>query len=147
MEEKDIRWIQRFSNYRRALAKFNQAVEIVSDQMDWGEDVDDLLEEGLIQRFEYTHELAWKVMKDYAEYQGHTNIQGSRDAFRKALEMGIIDDERWMESIKDRNLTSHNYDDETAQNVLTAIIEVYAPLLNAFEKKMLPLSGIEPTLF
>lgn len=147
MEEKDIRWIQRFSNYRRALARFNQAVEIVSDQMDWGEDVDDLLEEGLIQRFEYTHELAWKVMKDYAEYQGHTNIQGSRDAFRKALEMGIIDDERWMESIKDRNLTSHNYDDETAQNVLTAIIEVYAPLLNAFEKKMLPLSGIEPTLF
>ena len=147
MEEKDIRWIQRFSNYRRALVKFNQAVEIVSDQMDWGEDVDDLLEEGLIQRFEYTHELAWKVMKDYAEYQGHTNIQGSRDAFRKALEMGIIDDERWMESIKDRNLTSHNYDDETAQNVLTAIIEVYAPLLNAFEKKMLLLSGIEPTLF
>lgn len=147
MEEKDIRWIQRFSNYRRALAKFNQAVEIVSDQMDWGEDVDDLLEEGLIQRFEYTHELAWKVMKDYAEYQGHTNIQGSRDAFRKAFEMGIIDNEHWMESIKDRNLTSHNYDDETAQNVLTAIIEVYAPLLNAFEKKMLPLSGIEPTLF
>lgn len=147
MEEKDIRWIQRFSNYRRALAKFNQAVEIVSDQMDWGEDVDDLLEEGLIQRFEYTHELAWKVMKDYAEYQGHTNIQGSRDAFRKALEMGIIDNEHWMESIKDRNLTSHNYDDETAQNVLTAIIEVYAPLFNAFEKKMLPLTGIEPTLF
>lgn len=147
MEEKDIRWIQRFCNYRRALAKFNQAVEIVSDQMDWDKEVDDLLEEGLIQRFEYTHELAWKVMKDYAEYQGHTNIQGSRDAFRKALEMGVIDDERWMESIKDRNLTSHNYDDETAQNVLTAIIEVYAPLLNAFEKKMLPLSGLEPTLF
>lgn len=147
MEEKDIRWIQRFSNYRRALAKFNQAVEIVSDKMDWGDDVDDLLEEGLIQRFEYTHELAWKVMKDYAEYQGHTDIHGSRDAFRKALEMGIIDDERWMDSIKDRNLTSHNYDDETAQNVLTAIIEVYAPLLNAFEQKMLPLSGLESTLF
>lgn len=147
MEDKDIRWIQRFSNYRRALAKFNQAVEIVSNKMDWDEEVDDLLEEGLIQRFEYTHELAWKVMKDYAEYQGYTNIQGSRDAFRRALEMGIIDDERWMESIKDRNLTSHNYDDETAQNILTAIIEVYALLLNALEKKMLPLSGLEPTLF
>ena len=147
MEEKDIRWLQRFSNYRKALTKFNQAVDIVSNKMDWDEEVDDLLEEGLIQRFEYTHELAWKVMKDYAEYQGHTNIQGSRDAFRKALEMGVIDDDRWMESIKDRNLTSHNYDDETAQNVLTAIIEVYAPLLNAFEKKMLPLSGLEPTLF
>lgn len=147
MEEKDIRWVQRFSNYRKALVKFNQAVDIVSDQMDWGDEVDDLLEEGLIQRFEYTHELAWKVMKDYAEYQGHTNIGGSRDAFRKALEIGIIDDGRWMDSIKDRNLTSHNYDDETAKAVLKAIIEVYAPLLNAFEQKMLPLSGLEPTLF
>ena len=147
MEDKDIRWIQRFSNYRKALFKFNQAVEIVSDKMDWGDDVDDLLEEGLIQRFEYTHELAWKVMKDYAEYQGHTDIQGSRDAFRKALQMGIIDDERWMESIKARNLKTHNYDDETAQNVLTEIIHVYAPLLNVFEQKMLPLSGLEPTLF
>ena len=147
MEEKDIRWIQRFSNYRRALAKFNQAIEIVTDQADWVEEVDDLLEEGLIQRFEYTHELAWKVMKDYAEYQGYTNIQGSRDAFRKALEIGLIEDERWMDSIKDRNLTSHNYDDETAQTILSAIIEDYAPLLNSFESKMLPLSGLEPTLF
>lgn len=147
MEEKDIRWVQRFSNYRKALVKFNQAVDIVSDQMDWDDEVDDLLEEGLIQRFEYTHELAWKVMKDYAEYQGYTNIGGSRDAFRKALEIGVINDGRWMDSIKDRNLTSHNYDDETAQAVLKAIIEVYAPLLNAFEQKMLPLSGLEPTLF
>ena len=74
--EEDIRWIQRFSNYRKALVKFNQAIEIISMQLDLGEEVDELLEEGLIQRFEYTHELAWKVMKDYAEYQGYTDIQG-----------------------------------------------------------------------
>lgn len=140
--EEDIRWIQRFSNYRKALVKFNQAIEIISMQLDWGEEVDELLEEGLIQRFEYTHELAWKVMKDYAEYQGYTDIQGTRDAFRKSLEMGIIDDTRWMDSIKDRNLTSHNYDDQTAQSILRAIINVYAPLFNAFEEKMLPLSGL-----
>ena len=48
-----------------------------------------------IQRFEYTHELAWKVMKDYAEYQGYTDIRSSRDAIRKALEMGLIDDKQW----------------------------------------------------
>jgi nucleotidyltransferase substrate binding protein (TIGR01987 family) len=81
-------------------------------------------------------------MKDYAEYQGYTDIQGSRDAFRKSLEMGIIDDARWMDSIKDRNLTSHNYDDQTAQSILCAIINVYALLFNAFEEKMLPLSGL-----
>ena len=65
-----------------------------------------------IQRFEYTHELAWKVMKDYAEYQGYSDIRGSRDAIRKALEINLIFDRRWMESVEDRNLTSHNYDDE-----------------------------------
>lgn len=140
--EEDIRWIQRFSNYRKTLVKFNQAIEIISMQLDLGEEVDELLEEGLIQRFEYTHELAWKVMKDYAEYQGYTDIQGSRDAFRKSLEMGIIDDARWMDSIKDRKLTSHNYDDQTVQSILCAIINVYALLFNAFEEKMLPLSGL-----
>lgn len=137
MVEKDIRWIQRFNNYRRALEKFNQAVDIISNKMEWGEEIDDLLEEGLIQRFEYTHELAWKVMKDYAQYQGYTNIQGSRDAFRKAFEMGIIENEAWMESINDRNLTSHNYDDETVAEILESIIDTYTPLFNDFEKKML----------
>jgi nucleotidyltransferase substrate binding protein (TIGR01987 family) len=137
MAEKDIRWIQRFNNYRRALEKFNQAVDIISNKLEWGEEIDDLLEEGLIQRFEYTHELAWKVMKDYAQYQGYTNIQGSRDAFRKAFEMGIIENEAWMESINDRNLTSHNYDDETVAEILKAIIDTYALLFNDFEKKML----------
>lgn len=137
MVEKDIRWIQRFNNYRKALEKFNQAVDIISNKMEWGEEIDDLLEEGLIQRFEYTHELAWKVMKDYAQYQGYTNIQGSRDTFRKAFEMGIIENEAWMESINDRNLTSHNYDDETVTEILKAIIDTYALLFNDFEKKML----------
>lgn len=137
MVEKDIRWIQRFNNYRRALEKFNQAVDIISNKLEWGEEIDDLLEEGLIQRFEYTHELAWKVMKDYAQYQGYTNIQGSRDAFRKAFEMGIIENEAWMESINDRNLTSHNYDDEIVAEILKAIIDTYALLFNDFEKKML----------
>ena len=142
MENTDIRWVQRYSNFRKALAKMSEAIDIVAEKYDWQDSIDELLKEGLIQRFEYTHELAWKVMKDYAEYQGYTDIQGSRDAFRKSLEMGIIDDARWMDSIRDRNLTSHNYDDQTAQSILCAIINVYAPLFNAFEGKMLPLSGL-----
>ena len=141
LKDNDIRWLQRFENFRKALAKLNRAVYIVSKTTDLGGDIDELLEEGLIQRFEYTHELAWKVMKDYAEYQGYTDIQGSRDAFRKSLEMGIIEDELWMESINDRNLTSHNYDDTTAHNILKAIIDDYFPLFNAFEKKMLVISA------
>ena len=107
--------------------------------------MDELLQEGLIQRFEYTHELAWKVMKDYAEYQGYTDVRGSRDAIRKALEMNLIDDKRWMETIEDRNLTVHNYDNEIALEIYDNIMNVYAPLFIAFEHKMQSLT--EPTLF
>ena len=116
----------------------SQAVEIVSAGEKRGEEEIDLLREGLIQRFEYTHELAWKVMKDYAEYQGYVDVRGSRDAFRLAFEMGLISDKRWMDSIADRNLTSHNYDDETAEEIYQTIVEVYYPLFLDFEKKMLP---------
>ena len=66
MVQQTIRWQQRFNNYRKALVKLAQAVELLSGQVNREEAVDELLQEGLIQRFEYTHELAWKVMKDYA---------------------------------------------------------------------------------
>ncbi len=146
-EDKDIRWIQRLNNYRKALNRLTQAVRIVAGQMGSEEEIDDLLKEGLIQRFEYTHELAWKVMKDYAEYQGYTDIRGSRDAIRKAFEMGLITDKRWMESIEDRNMTSHNYDDETAEEIYEAIVNIYHPLFLSFEEKMIRLSSMEPKLF
>ena len=146
VQNKDIRWIQRFTNYRKALAKLSQAVAIIAGQHDGRADVDDLMKEGLIQRFEYTHELAWKVMKDYAEYQGYTEVRGSRDAFRQALQMGIIDDAGWMDSIEDRNLTSHNYDEEVVEEVYQAIVHKYYPLFVRFEQTMSPLAG-ELTLF
>ena len=145
MAQQNIRWQQRFANYRKALVKLTQAVNLLSKQTGGETVVDELLQEGLIQRFEYTHELAWKVMKDYAEYQGYTDVRGSRDAIRKALEMNLIDDKRWMETIEDRNLTVHNYDNEIALEIYDNIMNVYAPLFIAFEHKMQSL--IEPTLF
>ena len=145
MAQQNIRWQQRFANYRKALVKLTQAVDLLSKQTGGETVVDELLQEGLIQRFEYTHELAWKVMKDYAEYQGYTDVRGSRDAIRKALEMNLIDDKRWMETIEDRNLTVHNYDNEIAFEIYDNIMNVYAPLFIAFEHKMQSLT--EPTLF
>jgi nucleotidyltransferase substrate binding protein (TIGR01987 family) len=144
--QQDIRWLQRFLNFRKALAKLRQAVEIVEEKTDFNEKVDELLEEGVIQRFEYTHELAWKVMKDYLEYQGATNIRGSRDAIRQALATDIIDDAKWMESIEDRNQTSHNYDDDTVSRIYKNILEKYFPLFCRFEEKMMEISGTEPKL-
>ena len=98
-----------------------------------------------IQRFEYTHELAWKVMKDYAEYQGYTDIRSSRDAIRKALEMGLIDDKQWMETIEARNLTSHNYDNDVVSEIYENITNFYFPLFCRFEEKMQSLNT--PSLF
>lgn len=147
IKQHDVRWLQRFDNFRNALFKLGQAVSVMSEEAEYGEEIDELMAEGLIQRFEYTHELAWKLLKDYAEYQGYTDIRGSRDALRKAFSMGLIDDKNWMDSIEDRNLTSHNYDDETAAGIYERVVSVYYPLFKKLEAKMLAISGNEPKLF
>lgn len=132
----DIRWIQRFDNYCKALNKLEKAVHLLHDTTGMDSDTIELLREGLIQRFEYTHELAWNVMKDFAEYQGYSDIRGSRDAIRKALEMNLIINRVWMESIQDRNESSHNYDEEESVNIYRNIIEDYYPLFCDFRDKM-----------
>lgn len=136
MEDLDIRWQQRFQNYCKALALLNEAAELVSANQGYGQKIEDLLNEGLVQRFEYTHELAWNVMKDYAEYQGNTNVKGSRDAIRYALQNGLVDDRSWMKSIEDRNLSSHHYDSITAEAIIVKIIGTYLPLFNQFKAMM-----------
>lgn len=133
---KDIRWIQRLENYIKALERLRKAAEIISAAKMFSDEVDDLLKEGLIQRFEYTQELAWKVMKDYEEYQGLTDIQGSRDAIRKALQMGIIESHAWMDTISSRNLTSHCYDETELNSVLSKIINDFLPLFIEFHDKL-----------
>ena len=138
-------WVQYFNKYCKAFTKLKSAIITITEFQNIKNGIDDLMMDGLIQRFEYTHELAWMVMKGYAEYQGYTDVRGSRDAIRKALEMNLIDDKRWMDTIEDRNLTVHNYDNEIASEIYDNIMSVYAPLFVAFEGKMQSL--IEPTLF
>ncbi|MBQ6768809.1 MAG: nucleotidyltransferase substrate binding protein [Prevotella sp.] len=140
MAETDIRWIQRLENFSKALEKLNEAAQIMEKELHYSVEVNDLLKEGLIQRFEYTHELAWNVMKDYAEYQGSTDIRGSRDAIRWALHNGLANDKAWMKSIEDRNLSSHDYDSMTADSIFIKVIETYLPLFNQFEQTMKEIS-------
>ncbi|MCI5191633.1 MAG: nucleotidyltransferase [Candidatus Electrothrix sp. AU1_5] len=120
----DIRWKQRFSNYQKVLRQLQKFV-------DKGE-LSELEEQGLIKSFEYTYELAWNTLKDFLEFQGHSDIFGSRDALRKAFQVGIIEDgEVWMDMIKSRNRTSHTYNEETANEISRTIISLY---YNAFQK-------------
>ena len=88
-DNNDIRWQQRFANYQKALKKLIEGVELLEGES-FDNDLKDIVNEGLIQRFEFTHELAWNVMKDYAAYQGANEIRGSRDAIRYALRQDLI---------------------------------------------------------
>jgi nucleotidyltransferase substrate binding protein (TIGR01987 family) len=97
----------------------------------------EMIKEGLIQRFEYTHELAWNVMKDYAEYQGNSTIGGSRDASREALQLKLISEgEIWMDMIISRNKTSHTYNEETANEIYSKILKEYYPAFVKFRNLM-----------
>jgi len=127
----DIRWEQRFENYSKALKQLESAVGLSKER-----DLSNLEEQGLIQSFEFTHELAWNVMKDYF-FQGNSNITGSRDASREAYQVGIIiDGDGWMEMLKSRNQTSHTYNQETASEIGRKIKDWYFDLFIDFENKM-----------
>ena len=130
--DKDIRWKQRFSNYKKALLTVNNAVTLSKER-----DLSDLEKQGLIQGFEFTFELAWNVMKDYLEEQGISGIIGSKNAVRQAFNNGLIDEgQTWMDMIIDRNLAAHTYDDETAENLFNAIVNVYYHQFKLLEKKL-----------
>jgi nucleotidyltransferase substrate binding protein (TIGR01987 family) len=140
--EKDIRWEQRFSNYIKAVDKLSQSVKYIEENFDTEESLEDeildeMIKEGLIQRFEYTHELAWNVMKDYAEYQGNSTIGGSRDASREAFQLKLITNGHiWMDMITSRNKTSHTYNEETANEIYDKILKEYYPAFIEFKHTM-----------
>jgi nucleotidyltransferase substrate binding protein (TIGR01987 family) len=128
----DIRWQQRFANFRKALARLTEAVELHRQRP-----LSDLERQGLIQAFESTHELAWKTLKDFAEFLGTTGLMGSRDTTRTAFKMGLIEDgENWMEMIRDRNLSTHTYDEETALGIEQNVIDIYYPLFEHLSKHL-----------
>lgn len=130
MEELDIRWKQRFSNYQKALGQLEKFIE--------KGDLNPLEEQGLVQAFEYTYELAWNVMKDYFTYaQAEENITGSRDAIRLAFKRGlIVDGENWMDMIVSRVKSSHTYNEDTANEIVEKILASYFNLFVDFNNKM-----------
>lgn len=95
-----------------------------------------LEKQGLIQAFEFTHELAWNVLKDYLESQGIQGVVGSRGATREAFKNGLIaDGEVWMDMIKSRNQTSHTYNEETANEITEAILNRYCAQFSQFSTR------------
>ena len=132
MENKDIRWIQRFENFKKSLAKLSEAMDEYN-----GDDMSDTEQAGMIKFFETTYELAWLTLKDFYESKGETNIQGSRDAIRLAFSRNLIaSGELWMKMIDDRKLTVHTYDEKTANEVAKKIAELYFPLFMQLQTRL-----------
>lgn len=129
IDNPDIRWQQRLSNYKKALGQLTKFIE--------KGDLNELEEQGLIKAFEYTYELAWNLIKDFLVSRGNTNIYGSRDAIREAFSAGLIEDgDGWMEMYADRNKTSHTYNEATADEIMRNVFARYFPLFLTLREKM-----------
>jgi nucleotidyltransferase substrate binding protein (TIGR01987 family) len=128
-DKKDIRWQQRFSNYRKALGQMREFLK--------KEDLNKLEEQGLVKAFEYTFELAWNTLKDFLEYQGFSEIVGSRDAIRMAFSEGVIKDgHTWMRMIESRNKTSHTYNQKTADEIVKDTKVLFYPAFCELEQTL-----------
>lgn len=133
MESKDIRWIQRFHNYRKALAVLSNAIQLSEERQ-----LSDLEQQGLIQAFEFTYELAWKTLQDILREKGHPDLNGGPAVvISKAVEDGYIkDEEAWKELKKSREMTSHTYDDETADEIAENIINEFHGMFIQLETRL-----------
>jgi len=132
----DIRWKQRFNNFLIAYQTLVDAILLSEERK-----LSALEQQGLIQSFEFTHELAWNVLKDYLEHKGITGLIGSKDATRMAFKNGLIDNgEDWMKMIGDRNLTSHTYQLKIAEEVVENILVRFYPAFKQMADHFLVLS-------
>jgi len=115
---------QKFKNYENAIDRLNEGIEKYDYE-------NDLLRDGLIQRFEFTFELAWKTLKAIFEDEGLIGLNSPKMVLREAFSAGIIlNDELWLSMLSDRNATSHIYSEVIAKNICLNIVNKYIKALN-----------------
>lgn len=132
MNDPDTRWKQRHNSFTKALRRLTNAVGLARTR-----DLSELEEQGLIQAFEYTHEMAWNVMKDYAHYQGNSSVAGSRDATREAFSLQLISDGKgWMDMIGSHNKALLSYEEDVTREIVSAVVNKYLPLFQEFQAIM-----------
>jgi nucleotidyltransferase substrate binding protein (TIGR01987 family) len=140
MSSPEIRWIQRFDNFKRAFTRLSEASELAEQR-----DLSELERQGLIQAFECTHELAWNTLKDFLTARGSSEkLYGLRDATRAAFAAELIEDgAAWMDMIKSRNESSHTYNDDVATKIMEAVQTLYMSAFGAFQIRFLELEKEE----
>ena len=125
---KEIRWKQRFENFDKSYKLLNKyAKQPITTELERA---------GIIQFFEMTFELAWKVLKDYLEAQEYL-VKSPRETVKQAFQIGLIDNGHiWMDALSNRNLTTHTYDEELANKMTNEIITMYLPELDKMYEKL-----------
>ena len=126
MRNKDIRWKQRFQNFKKAMSYLEQGLEIPNPDI--------IQKAGIIQFFEMSFELAWNMVKDYLEEQGFVDIKSPKGALKKAYEMNMLENGHdWMDLLQDRNLAAHTFDEQKATEMEQLIQNKCFPLLKALQ--------------
>jgi len=125
--------LKKFENYKNACARLDEGIKKYNEK-------DDMYRDGLIQRFEFTFELAWKTLKAIFEDEGLIGLNSPKTVLREAYAAGIIDDEEiWLNMLKDRNSAAHVYDEkmsiEICNNIISKYAEEFRRLLTAIETR------------
>ena len=109
----DIRYIQRFENYEKSFLLLKESLQIADPSI--------VEKGGVIQFFEVTFELSWKLMKDYLEYQGY-EVNSPRESIKRSFSINLIENgSLWIDALTDRNLTTHTYEQATADRIYKKI--------------------------
>jgi nucleotidyltransferase substrate binding protein (TIGR01987 family) len=123
---------------RYAIEKFEEGLARLKEGLLSAED--ELEMDGVIQRFEFTFELFWKALKIFLEYQG-IEVRSPRDSLKEGFRIGLLDEEKiYLDMLEDRNLTSHIYDKEAAEEVFkrikTEYLEGIEKVLNDIKRRI-----------
>ena len=131
--EQDIRWLQRYDSFHRA----NKRILDITESDGTLDNLSELEMEGLIQRFEYTFELGWKVLQDLLKYKGCESVQSPNGTLQKAFEDGLISDhDGWRRMAKARVTTSYTYNEGDAIEIVRKIYEEYSLLLKRLDNRL-----------
>lgn len=126
---------QKLENYGHAVKRLREAVDLSLRLEEL------VIRDGVIQRFEFTAELAWETAREYLLLQGETDINSPKPVMRAAYRTGLVKDSAgWGELLEDRNQTSHLYDDKVADAVYKKVLTVYARLLEELFEKLTALA-------
>lgn len=128
MQDNLVRCKQRFVNYSKSIKN----LETVVDK----ESLSEIEKAGLVQFFEVSFELAWKLMKDYLIAQGY-DVKSPREAIKTAFDYGLISDGAlWLDALEKRNLSSHTYDESILDELQDLILHKYFPIMSELKNNI-----------